>query len=565
MEMQGRRGWIAFADYLALRASTADGGSGPGDSQAIDKTIAALEAAGLQTEALHARLVSADAAARAGDSEAYRIQLAMAATARRAGPAELRAQGWLALARLRLDEGDRRGAAAAARAGLRILAAYRAVLGGAMARLHLTGPAAELAGIGLRMALDSGSPRRIFGWMELSRAHAMPTHVGTRGRDQVAASQLLSFRNADEELRRAVLNGDATAELANRHLDLQEELRGHTPVAASSPSSGTSSASDVLARLGEASLVEFGDDGDGNLIAVTLAAGRARKFDLGSTAPIRRELDSLSIALRRTATGNGSEAARAAAAAVVAESAANLDALLIDPLRLESESVVVVPTGRLFSVPWSLLPSLARTHLVVTPSAAMWADRSQVARHKRTGPVTVIAGPRLAHSALEVDRVAGVYQQAVELLEPTAGTAARAIDGAAIVHIACHGSFRADNPLFSSLEMQDGPLTVYDLEALEVAPTILVLSACDAGANAATGGHEVMGFATAVLALGTRSVVANVGLVPDQLATIELMVRVHTELRSGFDIAGALTRSFPDLDYSDPDSVAARGFVTFGV
>ena len=48
-------------------------------------------------------------------------------------------------------------------------------------------------------------------------------------------------------------------------------------------------------------------------------------------------------------------------------------------------------------------------------------------------------------------------------------------------HLACHGSFRADNPLFSSLLLADGGLTVHDVESLGAGPRELVLSACDSG------------------------------------------------------------------------------------
>lgn len=34
---------------------------------------------------------------------------------------------------------------------------------------------------------------------------------------------------------------------------------------------------------------------------------------------------------------------------------------------------------------------------------------------------------------------------------------ALAIDGARLVHVAAHGTFRADSPLFSALELHDGP------------------------------------------------------------------------------------------------------------
>ena len=65
--------------------------------------------------------------------------------------------------------------------------------------------------------------------------------------------------------------------------------------------------------------------------------------------------------------------------------------------------------------------------------------------------------------------------------EATAEKVLYALDGAWLGHIAAHGSFRADSPLFSSLHMYDGPLTVYDFEQLHRAPYRLVLSSCDSG------------------------------------------------------------------------------------
>ena len=47
-----------------------------------------------------------------------------------------------------------------------------------------------------------------------------------------------------------------------------------------------------------------------------------------------------------------------------------------------------------------------------------------------------------------------------------------ALDGAPLAHIAAHGTFRADSPLFSSLRMDDGPLTVHDFERLGRAPVL---------------------------------------------------------------------------------------------
>ena len=64
------------------------------------------------------------------------------------------------------------------------------------------------------------------------------------------------------------------------------------------------------------------------------------------------------------------------------------------------------------------------------------------------------------------------------VLTGTAATAAavmHALDGATVAHLACHGHFRSDSPLFSSLELADGPLSGYQLQRLRRAPELIVL------------------------------------------------------------------------------------------
>ena len=91
---------------------------------------------------------------------------------------------------------------------------------------------------------------------------------------------------------------------------------------------------------------------------------------------------------------------------------------------------------------------------------------------------------------------------------PRAGAAA--LDGAWLAHIAAHGRFRADSPLFSSLRMHDGPLTVYDFEQLRRAPYRLILSSCDSGLQAPAGADELLGLVSSLLPLGTAGIVAGV-------------------------------------------------------
>jgi CHAT domain-containing protein len=141
---------------------------------------------------------------------------------------------------------------------------------------------------------------------------------------------------------------------------------------------------------------------------------------------------------------------------------------------------------------------------------------------------------------------------------------AEALDGADSAHLAAHGRFRGDNPLFCSLELADGALTVYDLERLRAAPRRLVLSSCESGLSAVHAGDELMGFTAAVFALGTATVIAAVVPVPDE-ATHGLMLALDDELTNGTPPAHALVRARERLETDDrPHQVARAAFVSFG-
>ena len=113
------------------------------------------------------------------------------------------------------------------------------------------------------------------------------------------------------------------------------------------------------------------------------------------------------------------------------------------------------------------------------------------------------------------------------------------LPSAGVMHIAAHGRFRADNPLFSHLRLADGPLTVHDLESLPGVPGLVVLASCDAARSARYGGEELLGLAAAFLSLGTTTLVAPMVLV-DDVATAGLTVAVHEHLARGMSPAAAL-------------------------
>ncbi len=204
----------------------------------------------------------------------------------------------------------------------------------------------------------------------------------------------------------------------------------------------------------------------------------------------------------------------------------------------------------------------------VVPSAAVWLRARDVdgrAERPPAGRVVLVGGPGLTSGAQEIKDLARLYPDAVVLGDGTA-TAERvlaAIDGAALVHVAAHGTFRADSPLFSALELDDGPLTVYDLERLHQAPHRIVMSSCNSAVGAPSGADELLGLVSALIAQGCAGVVASVGPVTDP-ATVALMLALHRGLAAGASPARALVTARAQTRSDTVSRATAESFVAMG-
>lgn len=108
-----------------------------------------------------------------------------------------------------------------------------------------------------------------------------------------------------------------------------------------------------------------------------------------------------------------------------------------------------------------------------------------------------------------------------------------------ILHLACHGQFRADNPLFSSLKLADSWLTVRDVYSLRLDADLVVLSACETGLNRIAPGEELLGLARGFLSAGANSLVLSLWNVHDA-TTCDLMRHFYAQIGCGQSPAAAL-------------------------
>ena len=550
---QHRPSWAAAALYVEVHAAWAGGERSPRLLRLAREAARRLEATGWGTEALDIRLLIARIATDLGRLDLATAQLRVAARARRAAQLDRRARAWHALALLRVQSGDRRGAYAAVSAGLAAADRHRAMLGATELRVLVAAQVAELAALGKALAVEDGNAERVLCSAERYRAAALRIRPVLPPADDRLAELRTALRLAADEAENARLSGAPLQALSRRQHALEEQLRqrlrhapGEQAVAGGHP--GLASDAGGVARLTAALagrvLVEYVESGD-DLYAVVIGAGRPALRALGPVRPVAAELDSLRFAWRRLLTGHGSAASLRAAADLTAHAAGRLDDALLAPLGSLPGGcpLVLVPPGSLRSLPWPMLSGCAGRPVTVAPSAASWlAARTRAAPGQPAGRrVVLVAGPGLEAAAGEIEALSAVYPGAQVLTggEATVGAALRALDGADVAHVAAHGSFRADNPLFSSLLLADGPLTVYDLERLDSAPRTVMLAACDSALSTAGPGDEMTGLAAALLAVGASAVIAPLLPLPDEVSA-RLADGWHRRVGAGATPAAAL-------------------------
>ena len=564
---QQRPTWAALARYAAVRADWGDPDSGGPGLLAARRAAAELERAGWTSHAVHAHLLAAQVALRLGRPRSARRDLEIARRARFHGPAAVRIAGWHAEALRHVAAGDPRAARGAVARGLRALDRDRAALGATELRSHAAAQAEELASLGLRFALESGRPSGVLALVEQARAQTLHLAPIRPPKDPALAAKLGELRAVVALAGEEVRAGRPVATLVRRQTRLEHEIRrrllqvpGTRRLQASRPPSLRA----LREVLEERALIEYVRV-HGALHAACVTARSARLVALGPVDEVEHELELLRFALRQMAL---SRAGRSVAHREnAAHSARRLEQLLVEPLlpSVGDRELVIVPAGELHALPWATLPACAQRPLSVAPSAALW-----LRARKRAAPAAtralLVAGPDLGQADAEVHAIAALYEEPVTL---TAGAASvervtAALKGCDRAHLACHGRFRADNPLFSDLRLADGGLTVHDVESLGAGPRELVLSACDSGRAVVRAGDELMGLTSALLAIGASVIVASTVHVPDA-PTQRLMVRLHERLQQGAGPALALAEARSGVaGDDDAEAVARDAFLCFG-
>lgn len=577
-DRQGRRWWRAHAHLVQVSASVQVGPATVSLLRDAQRCVQELVDLSSPDQPL-ARLATGRIALALGRTAVADKHLAAAAAGRRRGPALARAAAWLAEALRAEAVGDRHRLMYACRRGLDVIDGYRSMLGSSELRAQTTAHGAELANLGQQHALRLGRPTLMLAWSERWRAIALAVPSVSPPADKRLQANLAALRDVSSRLSRAHSLGLPTAPLHHERQRLERAVRARALRTLGVGRRGTSSTSTggfdvrgLLDELGDDRLLELADIG-GELHVLVCGNAKVQQFAVGKIEQAAREVAFARFALRRLARGPSVSSPLEAHDRLTKAGEMLERALLGEAAEhLGCGNVIIVPPGRLHAVPWALMPRLRSRAVSVAPSAASWLRAQRTvgsdAQDASAGPVVLVRGPGLATQGAEVPQLAAEYIGGPEPVVLGGGTATvarvmSAIDGARLVHIAAHGTFRADSPLFSALRLDDGPLTVYDLERLRQGPRHVVLSSCDSGVVAPAGADEVLGLASSLIPLGTAGIVASVVPVND-FAVVPLMIALHRELRGGASLAEALRDARRGSGSTPVDAATGWSFICLG-
>ncbi|MFO0701110.1 MAG: CHAT domain-containing protein [Nitrospira sp.] len=225
---------------------------------------------------------------------------------------------------------------------------------------------------------------------------------------------------------------------------------------------------------------------------------------------------------------------------------------------IKSEHLVIVPHEDLHYLPFQALQTkqgdryLGELYqLSYAPSATVMVSLAGPAALARP-EVLAVADPSLRYAPSEVRAVKeGFSGTVVADSLVNEADAKKLMVGKGLVHLAVHGTFAADEPLLSYLNLkegegEDGKLTAAEMYGLSLdVAKLVVLSACETGTVRATHANEVLGMVRGLLFAGADALLLSAWKIDDQ-ATSQWMQAFYAAARIK-PLAAAAREAIRDL------------------
>jgi len=455
-----------------------------------------------------------------------------------------------------------------------------------------------LVNLFLSGAGTGASPGEAFGWMEAAKSrsmmemifqggHSLPAGAGSQSglvhRIRELREELnwyyhrieLEELRPEEKSRERIEHLQQAAQMReNELLRTLREMPAHERENATLEAPAEFSLEKVQAAIPrDATLVEFYSSGD-RVIAAVVTRESLQILPITVASRVAHYLQLVRFQLSKFRMGNSY--AERFADALLRATESHLEALggeLIAPLRplLRGSHLIFVPHGPLHFLPFHALRSSGRYlcdefTVSYAPSATVFAlCQEKLLGEKRASLVMGIPDARAPHILAEVQSVAPLLPQPELFIGDRASSAVLRERGpeCGLLHIATHGIYRQDNPMFSGIRLGDGYLNLYDLYQVRLGARLAVLSGCATGMNVVAAGDELLGLQRGLFCAGASSLLLSLWDVHDR-STAELMQAFYQSYMATNDMPGSLRTAMQQLRAKNPHPYFWAPFILVG-
>lgn len=322
-----------------------------------------------------------------------------------------------------------------------------------------------------------------------------------------------------------------------------------------------------------ATLIEYFIAGE-QLVAAVISRDSARIVPVTVLSRVTHLLQLLRFQVSKFRMGN--DYVRRFEEALLRATESHLESLyseLIAPLRMlvRGTHLIFVPHGPLHFLPFHALKN-GDEYLcdVFTISYAPSATVFSLCQHKAASaaPASLVLGIADERAPQILDEVRSVSSllpcSSLHLGEHATSSLLREKGPeSGLLHIATHGVYRQDNPMFSGIRLGDGYLNLYDLYQMKLNARLVALSGCATGMNFVAAGDELLGLQRGLFCAGATTLLLSLWDVHDE-STALLMGHFYKRYIEGHDMAESLQHAMRELRQSRPHPFYWAPFVLVG-
>ncbi len=441
-----------------------------------------------------------------------------------------------------------------------------------------------------------GAPAEVFDYIEQAKSRSLLDVLSTsRSASWLAPQGQTEFARRVRDLREelnwyfhkiemAQFNHASQPELARlrresrrRERELLELLREHSSEddrGTNSPVSVALDVEQVRQSLPPDALILEYFQVQGRIVVFLLSRDQMKFVSLVESSQVSTLLDLLRFQLAKPHLG--AEYVKAFGSILLRstnEHLKNLYKALIAPIRglLKAGHLIIAPHGILHRMPFHAL--LEGERYLIEQFTISYAPSASVFAYCQARSTT----------ASDASLILGVPDKAVPFVQEEVETVSRSLTGSELflgpdatierlrqkgqhcrfLHIATHGYFRRDSPMFSGIRLGDSYLSLYDLYQMKLSAELVTLSGCSTGLNVVSAGDELLGLARGLIHAGVQTSLLTLWDIQDS-STARFMSYFYSQITGTLNKAQALQKGMELLRQENPHPYYWAPFILVG-